>query len=587
MDRDQPTRTPGPNETSPQDGDVYQDAPAQNDVAQGSPDPYASQIAGDFDEAAPAPQSVRPVAANDEGAQSPPTAAQNPNDIDAIRSERYQRYLKDLRAHEEAREQEPIQQTQRQPARRSMAPAPQPPSAPQPPQQTSAPQPQQPQQPPRAPQAQEPYQPQSPAAPLPPAKGLSDEAVEETIERYLETRPEQPAYQEPVQQQAPYQDGYADQSNQYRATDDQQPYLHENTDQQNQTDTWRDDIGSEFDERGGLYADGHVPVEPKKKRRPFLILAALLGVGLVGGGVYYAYDQGLQGIGKNLPVVTAETTPTKVAPKDPGGTKIPQQTKLIYDRIVGEEVVVKEKIVSREEQVASTPVQSPPPPPSPVAQPDTPSLPPVAVVPAAPQLPSAQRTVTPSAPPAPAEPDLPQVTITPPGSPPPPPAPRAVVAPPPPVQTAPPTPRARPSAQAPARTQIPSAPSGPIRLTPPPPPPPPSAVAQTRQAAAPRALTPPAQTRAVQAPPVGANDYLIQVASYRSEGEANNAFAKLKQRHASLLQNYGPLIQRADLGDKGIYFRLRVGPINGKQAASDLCGSLISAGQKGCIVRKR
>ena len=77
------------------------------------------------------------------------------------------------------------------------------------------------------------------------------------------------------------------------------------------------------------------------------------------------------------------------------------------------------------------------------------------------------------------------------------------------------------------------------------------------------------------------------MASYRSEGEATNAFAKLKQRHAGLLQNYGPLIQRADLGDKGIYFRLRVGPVNGKQAAADLCRSLISAGQKGCIVRKR
>ncbi len=339
MDRDQPTKTTGPNEVSPHGGDIYQDKPAQNDVGQAPTDPYASQIAGDFDEASPAPQSVRPVAANDEGIQAPPTATQDPNDIDAIRSERYQRYLKDLRAHEEAREQDPGQQEpaqpqQREPARRTISPGPQPP------QQARAPQ-----QSPNTPQEQTPVAPLQPQQPTP-ANNLSDAAVEETIERYMETRPEPAAYQEPDQQQAPYQE-------------DRPSYLHENVAPQDQHDAWRDDIGGEFDEQGGLYADRHVPEQPKKKRKSFMILAAFLAIGVIGGGVFYAYKQGLQGIGKDLPVVTAETTPAKVVPKDPGGTKIPQQTKLIYDRIVGEEVVVKEKIVSREEQVATIPEQPP------------------------------------------------------------------------------------------------------------------------------------------------------------------------------------------------------------------------------------
>jgi cell division septation protein DedD len=63
------------------------------------------------------------------------------------------------------------------------------------------------------------------------------------------------------------------------------------------------------------------------------------------------------------------------------------------------------------------------------------------------------------------------------------------------------------------------------------------------------------------------------------------AFADLQQKYTSLLGNYQPLIESANLGDKGTWYRLRVGPISKKADAETLCRKLKGAGLRSCLVR--
>jgi hypothetical protein len=79
--------------------------------------------------------------------------------------------------------------------------------------------------------------------------------------------------------------------------------------------------------------------------------------------------------------------------------------------------------------------------------------------------------------------------------------------------------------------------------------------------------------------------FAVQVASHRKQAEAVAAFADLQQRFPSLISGYQPLIQRADLGERGIFFRLRIGPVATKSDADRLCDSLKGAGLPACLVR--
>ena len=85
---------------------------------------------------------------------------------------------------------------------------------------------------------------------------------------------------------------------------------------------------------------------------------------------------------------------------------------------------------------------------------------------------------------------------------------------------------------------------------------------------------------------MGSGEYVAQLASQRSETEALSAYANLQQRFPSILSDLIPLIQRADLGPKGVWYRLRVGPMQSKSEAANLCNKLKRAGWKACFVRK-
>ena len=96
-------------------------------------------------------------------------------------------------------------------------------------------------------------------------------------------------------------------------------------------------------------------------------------------------------------------------------------------------------------------------------------------------------------------------------------------------------------------------------------------------------VTTPTQT----APAAGASSggYLVQVSSQRSEADAQSSYKALQVKFPAVLGSRQPVIKRADLADKGVYYRAMVGPFGTPEEASQFCGSLKSAGGQ-CVVQR-
>jgi hypothetical protein len=121
-------------------------------------------------------------------------------------------------------------------------------------------------------------------------------------------------------------------------------------------------------------------------------------------------------------------------------------------------------------------------------------------------------------------------------------------------------------------------------------PPPPVANANASTANAPLSLSPQAEprTRVATAPSqqtLSSGGYLVQVSSQRNESDAQASYRALQGKFPSVLGSRSPLIKRADLGDKGVYYRAMVGPFGSSEEASQFCGSLKSAGGQ-CVVQR-
>src|SRR5450755_4026909 len=87
-----------------------------------------------------------------------------------------------------------------------------------------------------------------------------------------------------------------------------------------------------------------------------------------------------------------------------------------------------------------------------------------------------------------------------------------------------------------------------------------------------------------QAAPTGGG-YLVQVSSQRIEADAQASFKALQGKFPTVLGSKDPVIKRADLGEKGVYYRAMVGPFGSSDEASQFCGSLKTAGGQ-CVVQK-
>jgi hypothetical protein len=351
-------------------------------------------------------------------------------------------------------------------------------------------------------------------------------------------------------------------------------------------DQWDDQTDRQSDDAEDYFDD---EAAGRPRRRGVVVVLAMLGLVLIGAGGAFAYRSMFGGaiLAPSLPpVIKANDAPNKIVPNrsdaqsaasNPAGAATSGSP---------------DKLVSREEQpVAIQPANAPPRIVSTIpvlpAPGAAPSGPPAAVAPAAPALPSApSKVAAPAQPPAAplagsGEPKkVHTVTIRSDqvGNP-------SAAAPAPAPTTAPPAARPR-ATEAPARATAPKAGgNAPLAIVP---------VAQG--AAAPAAEPPPrsrvARTEAPSAPIAtapaaapAAGGYAVQVTSQRSEAEAQTEFRSLQAKFPSQLGSRQPIIHRADLGDKGTFYRALVGPFASSEAASAMCSNLKAAGGS-CIVQK-
>jgi len=139
----------------------------------------------------------------------------------------------------------------------------------------------------------------------------------------------------------------------------------------------------------------------------------------------------------------------------------------------------------------------------------------------------------------------------------------AAAAPPPAAKSAPPPPVAAPGQVAQAAKA---------------PPPPPAATAPPQAAQAAKAATPPAPSAAATAASRAVSGAaVLQLGAFESPELANGAWAAFRARYPSVA-GLSPDVQRADLGAKGIVYRLRIGPFADRAAATDACVELKAAG---------
>ncbi len=82
---------------------------------------------------------------------------------------------------------------------------------------------------------------------------------------------------------------------------------------------------------------------------------------------------------------------------------------------------------------------------------------------------------------------------------------------------------------------------------------------------------------------LAAGDYFVQLASVRSDEGARQEWARLQKAHPALLGDLALAVQRADLGDRGIYYRIRSGPFPNRATAQDMCAQ-IKAAKLACLV---
>ena len=275
--------------------------------------------------------------------------------------------------------------------------------------------------------------------------------------------------------------------------------------------------------------------EEEERRRPrlWLVLTGTVAGLVLAAAVIYGELSERSGDGEAPPAIAAEEGPDKLRPEDPGGMEVPDQDKLVYDRITGEEV-------------AEGLEQLLPPPEEPLLG----------------ALPGAEDVIEPSQDALDAAREAAREAIEnwvagvde---------ADRSAVA-----GTEALTEGAEPDALAAAADG--DGPNGEPSL--------PAIVVERVAEIAPAAGTSAAGTSATGTPAAGASagSYMIQIGAFRSADNAEDAGNKARTAHDDLLGALGLKIQRADLGqEKGVFFRARLGPVE-RADAKALCSALKS-----------
>ncbi len=281
-------------------------------------------------------------------------------------------------------------------------------------------------------------------------------------------------------------------------------------------------------DRGGAYApptDDYETFDARdaeQDRRGWLFLAASAVVFVLFVAVVYNTFQ--LGVRERIssPLIAADAEPYRVTPDDPGGYEAPDQDLSVT--------------ALREGAPAAEPETETPPPARQVSE--EPADPPQRDLPAL-QIEQADADAldTPADPPAAAQPE----------------------------QAAPSEPESRPAPE-------PEAQPAPARSDPPPP-----------AASEPAPISRPA-AETVDAARNGA--FVAQIAAYRSSADAESGWLNFVARHSDLAIGRAPDIQRADLGERGVFHRLRIAGFNTREEAAAYCRTLEDRGQA-CLVARR
>lgn len=80
--------------------------------------------------------------------------------------------------------------------------------------------------------------------------------------------------------------------------------------------------------------------------------------------------------------------------------------------------------------------------------------------------------------------------------------------------------------------------------------------------------------------------FILQLASYLSYDDANNAWQRLYAVEPSRYADVQKVIERADLGRRGVFYRLRVGAFESMKSAEDYCDAL-GRDRKDCWITNR
>jgi cell division septation protein DedD len=80
--------------------------------------------------------------------------------------------------------------------------------------------------------------------------------------------------------------------------------------------------------------------------------------------------------------------------------------------------------------------------------------------------------------------------------------------------------------------------------------------------------------------------FVAVLSSQKSRMDALTVFANMQEKYGSVLASRTPDVQEANLGEKGVRYRLVVGPPGSRDAAAGLCTQLKAAGHPDCWVMK-
>jgi len=300
-----------------------------------------------------------------------------------------------------------------------------------------------------------------------------------------------------------------------------------------------------------------------------VLIGVTLGVIVAAGaGWYFLRGSGVTFTPGAVGFIKADPTPYKIRPDNPGGLQVENQDKLVYDR------VAKGNAPARVENLLP-PAEEPKAPPMPAvtAAPEPAKPEPAKVEPLpAPEPAKAEvaKVEPPKVEPPKVEPAKPEPAK---------PEPAKVEAPAKPTAPEPDPLAAAVAAATAGRTSA----TGPIAVAPAP-----AATAEPTTAPVP-AAAPPTEPQVAAAVPnpapaaVAGAGFQIQLASVLSEQAALAEWKRISSKHTDLLGTYMPAVTKADLGERGVFYRLRAGPLADKAAADALCASL-AAVNVGCIV---